>query len=138
MMSPVEPTEFLRTSMPLCDLLGIEAHELSPDRVVLSLTWRPELCTSGGLLHGGAVMTLADTAGAACAFVNLPDGAAGTSTIESKTNFMRGVRENGTVTATASPLHAGRSTIVVETELRDAGGDLVAKTTQTQAVLNGS
>jgi uncharacterized protein (TIGR00369 family) len=79
-------------------------------------------------------MALADSAGGACAFANLPDGAAGTSTIESKTNFLGAVRE-GTVTATARPLHVGRTTIVVETELRRDDGRLVAKVTQTQTVL---
>jgi uncharacterized protein (TIGR00369 family) len=80
-------------------------------------------------------MAVADAAGGASGFLNLPEGAAGTSTIESKTNFFRGVKE-GTVTATAVPLHRGGSTIVVETELRDDEGRLVAKVTQTQAVLH--
>ncbi len=126
-------TEFIRAAMPLCALLGIEASEGSSERVVLTLGWRPELCTAGGLLHGGAVMALADAAGGACAFYNLPDGAAGTSTIESKTNFLGGVTD-GTVTATATPLHVGGSTIVIETELRHEDR-LIAKVTQTQAVL---
>lgn len=128
-------TELVRSSMSLCGLLGVEASEMSPERVVLHLPWRPDLLTSADLMHGGAVMALADAAGGACAFANLPEGAAGTSTIESKTNFLRGVREGDVVTATAVPLHAGRSTIVVETELRNADGKLVAKTTQTQSVL---
>jgi 1,4-dihydroxy-2-naphthoyl-CoA hydrolase len=102
--------------------------------VALSMAWAPELCTSGGLLHGGVLMALADSAGAACAFLNLPEGAAGTSTIESGTHFLGRVTE-GRVTATARPLHVGRTTIVVETEVRDAGGRLVGKVTQTQAVL---
>ena len=119
--------------MPLCALLGVEAAEASPQRVVLTLAWRPELCTSGGLLHGGAVMALADAAGGASAFFNLPDGATGTSTIESKTNFLGAVTE-GTVVATAQPLHVGGTTIVIETEVRH-GDRLVAKVTQTQAVL---
>jgi uncharacterized protein (TIGR00369 family) len=79
-------------------------------------------------------MALADAAGGACAFANLPEGAAGTSTIESKTNFLRGVR-SGTLTATARPLHVGSTTVVVETELRDDDDRLVGKVTQTQAVL---
>jgi 1,4-dihydroxy-2-naphthoyl-CoA hydrolase len=111
------------------------ASELAADRVVVHLDWRPELCTANGLLHGGAVMTLADSAGAACAYLNLPDGAVGTSTIESKTNFLGAVREGATVTATSVPLHTGRTTIVVETELRTDDGRLVGKTTQTQSVL---
>lgn len=128
-------TELVRSSMSLCGLLGVEASEMSPERVVLHLPWRPDLLTSADLMHGGAVMALADAAGGACAFANLPEGAAGTSTIESKTNFLRGVRQGDVVTATAVPLHVGRSTIVVETELRNADGKLVAKTTQTQSVL---
>jgi 1,4-dihydroxy-2-naphthoyl-CoA hydrolase len=80
-------------------------------------------------------MALADSAGAACAFLNLPDGASGTSTIESKTNFLRAVRQ-GTAVATARPLHVGSGTVVVETELRNEG-HLVAKVTQTQVVLGG-
>jgi len=79
-------------------------------------------------------MALADSAGAVCAFLNLPEGGQGTTTVESKTNFLRAVR-SGHATATAKPLHAGRKLIVVETEIRDDEGKLVAKVTQTQAVL---
>lgn len=121
--------------MPLCETLGVEATELAPERVVLTLAWRAELCTSNGLLHGGAVMALADAAGGACAFTNLPEGAVGTSTIESKTNFLGAITEGQTLTATTTPLHVGRTTIVVETELRVDDGKLVGKTTQTQTVL---
>ena len=81
-------------------------------------------------------MSLADSCGGACAFAHLPEGAAGTSTIESKTNFFRAVRE-GYVHAVARPLHVGRSTIVVETDLFDDDGRRVARVTQTQAVLGG-
>ncbi|HWL44856.1 MAG TPA: PaaI family thioesterase [Ilumatobacter sp.] len=137
--SDAATTEFIQASMPLCATLGITATEASAARVVLSLDWRAELCTTAGLLHGGALMALADAAGGACAFLNLPEGATGTSTIESKTNFLGAVRE-GTVVATATPLHVGRSTIVIETELRAgpaATDRLVGKTTQTQTVLRG-
>ena len=127
-------TEFLHRAMPLCATLAIRGTRNDRDGVDLELDWDPGLCTSAGLLHGGAVMALADTAGGALAFANLPEGAAGTSTIESKTNFLRGVR-SGTVRAQARVLHAGGTTIVVETEVRDDAGKLVAKTTQTQAVL---
>ena len=129
-----DPSTSLNEMMPLGATLGIVAHAMAPDEVVLSMPWRPDLCTSGGVLHGGAVMALADSAGGACAFANLPPDAVGTSTIESKTNFLGAVRE-GTVTATARPLHVGGTTIVVETELRRDDGRLVAKTTQTQTVL---
>ena len=134
MADPNPLTEMIRDQMPLCATLGIEAVDVDPAAVQLALTWRPDLCTTAGLLHGGALMALADSAGAVSAFGNLPDGAAGTSTIESKTNFLGAVRE-GVVTATARPLHRGSTTIVVETEIRDEGGRLVAKVTQTQAVL---
>lgn len=129
-----ELTATLNGMMPLGTLLGITAHRMDPDETVLSMPWRADLCTTGGLLHGGAIMALADSAGGACAFANLPEDAVGTSTIESKTNFLGGVRE-GTVTATARPLHVGSTTIVVETELRRDDDRLVAKVTQTQTVL---
>ncbi|WP_349294555.1 PaaI family thioesterase [Baekduia alba] len=127
-------SEQLGDLVPLAGTLGIRVDDAAPQAVVLALDHRRELSTAGGVLHGGALMSLADTAGAVCAFLNLPDGAAGTTTVESKTNLLAAVRE-GTVTATATPLKAGRTLIVVETETRDAGGRLVAKTTQTQAVL---
>lgn len=120
--------------MPLAATLGIRTDEYSPERVVMSLDWAPSLCTAGGILHGGVVMAVADSAGAACAFLNLPADATGTSTIESKTNFLGAVR-GGSVTATATPLHRGGTTIVVETSVRDSAGKLVAKVTQTQLVL---
>lgn len=127
-------TNFLRTSMPLCETLGMRVEDASPELVRLALDWSPSLCTTAGLLHGGAMMALADSAGGACAFLNLPDGA-GTSTIESKTNFLGAVRE-GQVRATAQPLHVGGTTIVIETNVT-AGDRLVAKTIQTQVVLSG-
>lgn len=127
-------TDFLHRSMPLCATLGMRGTRMDADGVDVELDWAPGLCTAGGLLHGGAVMALADAAGGALAFANLPEGAVGTSTIESKTNFLRGVR-GGTVRAQARVLHAGGTTIVVETELRGDDGRLVAKVTQTQAVL---
>lgn len=123
--------------MPLVGTLGIRFVESDPGSVRATLDHRPELCTTGGLLHGGAIMALADSTGGSCAFLNLPEGAAGTSTIESKTNFLRAVR-SGTVTATSRPLHTGRTVIVVETEVTDADGRLVAKVIQSQAVLQPS
>ena len=125
-------TDLLHRSMPLCTTLGMTASEATAERVVLAMPWDESRCTTAGLLHGGALMALADSAGATCAFLNLPEGAT-TTTIESKTNFTGAVRE-GEVVATATPLHVGRTTVVVETELR-LGDRLVAKTTQTQAVL---
>lgn len=127
-------TDAARTSMPFAQLLGIEVLGASPEEVQARLAWEERLCTAGGILHGGALMSLADAAGAYCAFLNLPEGAAGTATIESKTNFFRAVRD-GHVVATSRPLHRGRTTIVVETDLHDAAGKHVARVTQTQAVL---
>lgn len=126
------PAALLR-AVPFAGELGITLEEAAPSRVRAALAWAPELCTAGGALHGGALMTLADTAGAVCAYLNLPPGA-NTSTIESKTNFFRAVR-SGTVHAEARAVHVGRSCIAVRTDLRDAGGTLVGQTTQTQAVL---
>jgi uncharacterized protein (TIGR00369 family) len=123
----------LRDAMPFAGTLGIELSEASAERVTGRLAWAPELTTAGGVLHGGAVMGLADALGAVCAFLNLPAGAQ-TSTIESKTNFFRAVRE-GYVEAESTPLHVGRSTIVVQTDVRDTNGRRVALTVQTQSVL---
>ncbi len=124
----------LVASMPLATALGVELTMASPEEVRGRLPWREDLCTLGGVLHGGALMTLADSLGAVCAFLNLPAGATGTSTIESKTNFFRAVR-TGMVSAVSRPLHAGRTTIVVQTTLTRPDGELVAQTTQTQAML---
>ena len=124
----------LHELVPLSATLGLRAVEAEPSAVILELDYEHSLSTAGGNLHGGALMALADTAGALCAFLNLPAGAVGTTTIESKTNLLAAVRD-GTVTATATPLKTGRTIIVVETEMRNSSGRLVAKTTQTQAVL---
>ena len=122
----------IRDLMPFAVLLGVELLEASRELVRARLQWTPEHCTTGGLMHGGALMALADTCGGVCAFLNLPEGASGTATIESKTNFLRGVRE-GAITASTRPLHAGRTLIVVETEVAREDGALAAKVTQTQA-----
>jgi 1,4-dihydroxy-2-naphthoyl-CoA hydrolase len=122
----------LRDAMPFAALVGIELLEASPDLVRGRLDWSPERCTAGGLMHGAALMALADSCGGVCAFLNLPEGAAGTSTIESKTNFLRAVRE-GSLTATTKPLHKGRTLMVVETELALDDGSLAGKVTQSQA-----
>jgi 1,4-dihydroxy-2-naphthoyl-CoA hydrolase len=129
-------TKQLHELVPFSAALGIRLSGASPRAVQLAMDWRQELCTAGGVLHGGALMSLADTAGAVCAYLNLPEDGDGTTTIESKTNLLAAVRA-GTVSATATPIHAGGSLIVVETELRGDDERLVAKTTQTQAVLRG-
>jgi 1,4-dihydroxy-2-naphthoyl-CoA hydrolase len=130
---PPFDTPALHALVPFAATLGLRVADATPERARLELDHRPELCTAGNVLHGGAVMALADTAGAVCAFLNLPEGAT-TTTVESKTNLLAAVRD-GTLTATATPLHVGGSLIVVETELHRADGRLAAKTTQTQAVL---
>ncbi len=123
----------LRSAMPFADLTGVTITMAGADEVTGSLEWAAERCTAGGVLHGGALMTLADCVGAVCAFLDLPAGAT-TATIDSGTRFFRAVR-GGAVRAVARPLHAGRTTIVVQVEMFDEEGRLVAQTTQTQAVL---
>jgi len=118
--------------MPFAVDLGVQLDAATASETRGSLRWAPELTTLGGGLHGGALMALADSVGAICAYLNLPVHA-GTATIESKTNFFRPLRE-GTVHAVASPIHVGRSFIVVQTELRDDQMRLIGMTTQTQAV----
>jgi uncharacterized protein (TIGR00369 family) len=120
--------------VPFTKTLGIEMLHQSKNEVRARMPWAPERCTAGGVMHGGALMALADSTGALVAFLNLPEGAAGTTTIESKTNFLRAVRD-GHAEAVSRPLHAGRTVIVVETDVLDAAGKLVARVTQTQAVL---
>ena len=127
-------TEQLNEGMPFGAFLGLEVLAASPEEVRARLAWAEELCTAGGILHGGALMGLADSTGGFCAFLNLPGDATGTATIESKTNFFAAVRE-GWVEAVSRPLHAGRTTIVVDTDLFDEQGRRVARVTQTQAVL---
>jgi uncharacterized protein (TIGR00369 family) len=131
-MSTQPTPEQIRDTMPFAKLIGAELTEATPAVVRGRMEWAPERCTAGGLLHGGALMALADGCGGVCAFLNLPEGAIGTATIESKTNFMRGVTD-GELTSVTRPLHAGRTTIVIETEIARADGKLVAKVTQTQA-----
>jgi uncharacterized protein (TIGR00369 family) len=128
-------TAMIREAMPLAALLGFEAVDAGPDTVTLRGTWSEERCTAAGVLHGGYLMALADSAAATLAFLNLPTGAT-TSTIEAKTNFLAAVRE-GSVTACAELVHKGRTTVVVQTDVTDDGGRLVSRTLQTQAVLRG-
>ena len=116
--------------MPFAAELGVAHDEASADRVVAVLPWAPRLCTAGGALHGGALMTLADSAGALVAFLGLPARAT-TATITSATHMFRPV-SSGAVRAVAVPVHRGRST--VQTSLDDAADILVAPTTQIQAV----
>ena len=120
--------------MPFAASLGIELEAAAAEEVRGRLAWRSDLCTTGGLLHGGALMAFADSLGGVCAFLNLPAGAS-TATTSSSTVFLRGVR-SGAVTGVARPLHVGRTAIAVVTELADDAGRRVAQVTQTQAVLS--
>ncbi|TFV89638.1 PaaI family thioesterase [Blastococcus sp. CT_GayMR16] len=119
--------------MPFAVATGVRLDRARPDEVTGHLPWAPERCTAGGVLHGGALMTLADSVGAVCAFLNLPAGAS-TATVSSSTSLMRAVR-SGSARAVARPLHAGRSFVVVSVDLSDDDGRRVAQVTQTQAVL---
>jgi 1,4-dihydroxy-2-naphthoyl-CoA hydrolase len=122
--------------MPFAAGLGISLEEASQDRVVATLPWAPRLCTTGGVMHGGVLMSLADSAGALVAFLGLPQGAS-TATITSTTQLV-GPVSAGTVRALAVPLHRGRTAVTVQTELRDGTGKLVAQTTQIQIVRQAS
>lgn len=135
MTEPTGPSraDQIADTIPYAATLGIALEEATPELARGSLPWSSERCTTSGVMHGGAIMSLADTVGAVCAFLNLPEGAS-TATVDSATNFFRGVR-GGTLHATARPLHVGRSFIVVRTELTDDDGRCVGQTTQTQAVL---
>ena len=119
---------------PLAGTLGIEVTQASPEEVRGGMDWAAEKCTAGGVLHGGALMAFADTLGGVCAFLNLPEDASNTATVESKTNFFRAVRD-GRVDGVTRPLHVGRSFIVVQTDVLDSDERRVAQVTQTQAVL---
>ena len=122
----------LAALMPFAQQLGMTVDEASADRVVARLAWTPQLCTVAGVMHGGALMSLADTAGALVAFLGLPDGAT-TATITSTTQLLRPVT-GGNVRAVAVPLHRGRTTVTAQASLYDDDGRLVAQTTQVQAV----
>ena len=124
--------EELVALMPFARQLGVVVDEASADRVVARLDWAPHLCTAGGVMHGGALMSLADTAGALVTFLGLPEGAT-TATVTSTSQLFRPVT-SGTVRAVAVPLHRGRTTVTAQTSLYDDDGRLVAQTTQVQAV----
>ena len=115
-------------------LMGVEIEVMTPEKIVAGMTVRADLCTAGGVCHGGALMAFADTVGAVGTVANLPAGAR-TTTIESKTNFMGAARVDTRVTAESVPLHRGRTTQVWQTTIRSEDGKLVAVVTQTQMVL---
>jgi 1,4-dihydroxy-2-naphthoyl-CoA hydrolase len=116
-------------------LMGVRLTEVSPERVLATLEVRRELCTSGGILHGGACMAFADTLGAVGAVMNLPEGKR-TTTTDSNTKFIAGARAGSTVTGECVALHRGRTTQVWQTTVRTADGKLCAVVTQTQLVLD--
>lgn len=120
--------------LPFAELLGIVFTEAMPDRVVAEMTVRPELCTRPEICHGGVLMAFADTLGAAATVVNLPEGA-GTTTLESKTNFLAGAPVGSKLIGETTPIHRGRTTMVWQTRVSVADGRLAAVITQTQMVL---
>lgn len=124
--------ERIRGMLP--ELLGMQFTEVTPEHAVATLLVRPELCTTGGILHGGSIMAFADTLGAVATVVNLPEGAR-TVTIESKTNFISGAPVGSTVTGEATAVHKGHRSMVWQTHVRSGAGKLVALVTQTQMVI---
>lgn len=127
--------EWMKGLLP--DLLGVELAEAAPERVLATLAVRQDLCTVGGMLHGGAIMAFADTLGGVGTFVNLPAGHR-TTTIESKTNFIGAAPLGSRVTGESIPLHRGRTTMVWQTRITSDSGKLVAIVTQTQMVIPAS
>ena len=125
--------------LPFAELLGIEFVAAEPERVVAEMNVRADLCTIPAVLHGGAVMAFADTLGAAGTILNLPnygeEGGAGTTTVESKTNFLAAAPQGARLRGEATPLHRGRRTMVWQTRISTAEGRLVAVVSQTQLVL---
>jgi uncharacterized protein (TIGR00369 family) len=133
MMTPLEIIH--AHPMPFALLMGVTFVAADKERVVATMAVRPDLCTVGHILHGGAVMALADGVGAAATVINLPEGAKGTTTLESKTHFVGSAKEGEVVTATATAIHRGRRTQVWQTRIEGDQGRLVAVVTQTQMVL---
>jgi uncharacterized protein (TIGR00369 family) len=132
---PADPEELVAL-MPFAKRLGVIVDEASADRVTARLAWAPDLCTAAGIMHGGVLMSLADTAGALVTFLGLPAGAT-TATITSTSQLFRPVT-GGTVRAVAVPVHRGKTTVTAQTSLFDSDDRLVAQTTQIQAIRGGS
>lgn len=128
-------SENLADAMPLATLLGVKVETATREKIVGTLKVRPDLCTTGHIMHGGAIMAFADCLGAIGAVLTLPAGAKGTTTIESKTNFLGPAPEGATVTAETTPVKIGKTLSVWQTRLRLEGGRDVALVTQTQLVL---
>ncbi len=121
--------------LPLAELLGIEFVSAEADVVAARMLVRPDMCTLGGIAHGGAIMSFADTLGGVAAFINLPPEAKGTTTLESKTNFIAGAPAGATLIGHATLVHRGRRTQVWQTKVSTEGGKLIAMTVQTQMTL---
>ena len=132
-MTPLEKIQSMK--LPFAELKGVTFTDAEKDRVVARMLVRPDLCTLNHIIHGGAIMAFADSVGAAATVINLPEDAKGTTTLESKTNFISGVKQGMTVIAIATPVHRGRRTQVWQTRLETEDGKLVAMVTQTQMVL---
>jgi uncharacterized protein (TIGR00369 family) len=128
-------SEHIRKHIPFAGLVGVDVVSAEKERVEARLLVRPDLCNPLKGLHGGAAMALADTLGAMGASMNLPAGAAGTTTLESKTNFIGVAREGETVVAVCTPLHIGKRTSIWQTRITSEAGKTVALVTQTQMVL---
>jgi uncharacterized protein (TIGR00369 family) len=122
-------------AMPFAQLMGVEVVDASPERIVGEMTVRADFCTAGGILHGGAVMAFADSLGAVGAFMALPEGAAGTTTIESKTNFLGAAKAGAKVRGETTPVHRGKRTSVWQTRITTEDGRPVALVIQTQMAL---
>jgi uncharacterized protein (TIGR00369 family) len=135
MLTPGAAQELLSPLFP--GLMGMRIIEVGPERVVASLEIRPDLCTTGGMLHGGAIMAFADTLGAVGTFANLPDGKR-TTTVESSTKFIRGAPVATSIVGECVALHRGRTTMVWQTSVRTSDGKLCAVVTQTQLVLDAT
>jgi uncharacterized protein (TIGR00369 family) len=121
--------------LPFATTLGVEFVSAEPDVVVARMLVRSDLCTLGDIAHGGAIMSFADTLGGVAAFIGLPEGAAGTTTVESKTNFVGAARVGATLIGTCTVAHRGRRTQVLQTRVETGEGKLVALVVQTQMTL---
>lgn len=132
MRSPDDIRQLFEPLLP--GLLGIEFTQISKECVAASMRVRPELCTTGGIMHGGSIMAFADTLGAVGTSMNLEPGA-GTTTVESSTKFLAAAPVDTTVTGECTPFHRGRTTMVWQTQVRTESGKLCAIVTQTQLVL---
>ena len=121
--------------LPFAELLDVEFVSAAPDAVEARMVVRPDLCTLGGFAHGGAIMSFADTLGGAAAFVNLPADAKGTTTLESKTNFIAAAPGGSTLIGRCALVHRGRRTQVWQTRVETVEGKLIALTLQTQMTL---